>query len=244
MRIDILTLFPGMFDSPFAESIIKRAVDKSILYIKITDIRSFADGRHLQVDDYPYGGGAGMVMKADVVCRALAARRTSSSHAVYLSPRGKRLTQEKVRELSEIPHLILLCGHYEGIDERVMAEIDEELSIGDYVLTGGELPAMVLVDAVARLLPGVLGDELSSEEESFSAGLLEYPHFTRPAAYNEAEVPAVLLSGHHENIRRWRLQESLRQTLLKRPDLLLQHQFTEEERRLLETILFERKQVD
>ncbi|MGI6469547.1 MAG: tRNA (guanosine(37)-N1)-methyltransferase TrmD [Syntrophomonadaceae bacterium] len=244
MRIDILTLFPGMFASPFAESMVKRAIDKGALEINITDIRSFAEGKHLQADDYPYGGGAGMVLKADVVLKALASRRSPACYAIYLSPRGKRLTQAKVRELSQMEHIILLCGHYEGIDERVMTEIDEELSIGDYILTGGELPAMVVVDAVARLLPGVLGDELSSQEESFSAGLLEYPHYTRPAVYNGLEVPAVLLSGHHEKIRRWRLQESLRQTLLKRPDLLLERDFTEEERQLLEAILFERKQVD
>jgi len=244
LRIDILSLFPGMFSSPFAESMIKRAVDKGVLEINITDIRSFAEGKHLQADDYPYGGGAGMVLKADVVLKALASRRSPSCHTIYLSPRGKRLTQVKVQQLSQLEHMILLCGHYEGIDERVMTEIDEEVSIGDYILTGGELPAMVLVDAVARLLPGVLGDELSSEEESFSTGLLEYPHYTRPAVYNGLEVPAVLLSGHHENIRRWRLQESLRQTLLKRPDLLLEREFSEEERHLLEAILFERKQVD
>lgn len=244
MRIDILSLFPAMFSSPFGESIIKRAVEKGILEITITDIRAFAANKHLQVDDYPYGGGAGMVMKPDVVGRALAARQTPSCHSIYLSPRGEQLTQRKVKELSSHDHLLLLCGHYEGIDERAIAHIDEEISIGDYVLTGGELPAMVLVDAVARLLPGVLGDDCSSEEESFSTGLLEYPHYTRPAQYNQAEVPEVLLSGHHENIRRWRLQESLRQTLLKRPDLLLQRSYTLEERRILEAILFSGKQVD
>lgn len=244
MRIDILSLFPAMFSAPFAESIIKRAVDKGILEITITDIRAYAANKHMQVDDYPYGGGAGMVMKPDVVGRALDARQTPSCHTIYLSPRGKRLSQLKVRELSGYDHLLLLCGHYEGIDERIMNRIDEEISIGDYVLTGGELPAMVLVDAVTRLLPGVLGDECSSEEESFSIGLLEYPHYTRPAIYVEEEVPEVLLSGHHENIRRWRLQESLRQTLLKRPDLLLQRSFTVEERRILEALLFEGKQVD
>lgn len=244
MKIDILSLFPAMFSSPFAESIIKRAVDKGILQITITDIRSYATNKHLQVDDYPYGGGAGMVMKPDVVGRALASRQTPSCHTIYLSPRGKQLTQEKVKELSSCSHMLLLCGHYEGIDERVVAQVDEHISIGDYILTGGELPAMVLVDAVARLLPGVLGDECSSEEESFSAGLLEYPHYTRPAVYDGEEVPDVLLSGHHENIRRWRLQESLRQTLLKRPDLLLQRSFTLEERHILEAILFTGKQVE
>jgi tRNA (guanine37-N1)-methyltransferase len=244
LRIDILTLFPAMFSSPFGESMIKRALEKDILAINITDIRSFATGRHLQVDDYPYGGGVGMVMKADVLGRALAYCRSSSSHTIYLSPRGKKLTQEQVQRLSARPHLIMLCGHYEGIDERIMAEIDEEISIGDYVLTGGELPAMVLVDAVARLLPGVLGDDLSSQEESFSNGLLEYAQYTRPASYLGKEVPAVLLSGHHENIRRWRLQDSLRQTLLKRPDLLLQRRFNAEERQLLEEILFDGKQVE
>lgn len=244
MRIDILTLFPGMFSSPFEESMIKRALEKGILNISIIDIRSFAGGKHLQVDDYPYGGGAGMVMKADVLLRALASCRTDSSHTVLLSPRGKMLTQEMAKRLSARAHVILLCGHYEGIDERVTAEIDEEISIGDYVLTGGELPAMVLVDAAARLLPGVLGDDLSSQEESFSNGLLEYAHYTRPASYQGDEVPPVLLSGHHERIRRWRLQDSLRQTLLKRPDLLLQRHFTAEERWLLEEILFGGEQVE
>jgi tRNA (guanine37-N1)-methyltransferase len=244
LKIDILTLFPAMFASPFAESIIKRAMEKGILDITITNIRGFAEGRHLQVDDYPYGGGAGMVMKADVVGRALTARQTPYCRTVYLSPRGRQLDQKKVKELSGFEHLVLLCGHYEGIDERVMRAVDEEISIGDYILTGGELPAMVVVDALARLLPGVLGDDCSAEEESFSAGLLEYPHYTRPAVYNEQEVPEVLISGHHENIRRWRLRESLLQTLLKRPDLLLQRRFTAEERQLLETILFERNEVD
>lgn len=222
----------------------KRAVEKGILTINISDIRSFAEGRHLQVDDYPYGGGAGMVMKADVLDRALSSCRSPSAHTIFMSPRGKTLTQDQVQQLSVRPHLILLCGHYEGIDERITAQIDEEISIGDYVLTGGELPAMVLVDAVARLLPGVLGDDLSSEEESFSNGLLEYAHYTRPSAYLGEEVPAVLLSGHHENIRLWRLRDSLRQTLLKRPDLLLQRRFNAEERQLLEEILFDGKQVE
>ncbi len=244
MKIDILTLFPGMFSGVCGESMLKRAQEKGLLTINITDIRSFATNRHLQVDDYPYGGGVGMIMKADVLDRALLACRSAFSHTVLLSPRGKKLTQKGVKELAVQSHLILLCGHYEGIDERIVEEVDEEISIGDYVLTGGELPAMVLVDAVSRLLPGVLGDDLSSQEESFNNGLLEYAHYTRPRLYGEKEVPTVLLSGHHEKIRRWRLQDSLKQTFLKRPDLLLQRDFTAEERELLAEILFGGKQVE
>lgn len=238
MRIDILTLFPAMFDSPLGESMIKRAQDKGLLSVRATDIRSYAEGKHLQVDDYPYGGGAGMVMKPDVVARAIQACRTSASRVIYLTPRGPTLNQNKVREIAEYTHIILLCGHYEGIDERALANVDEEISIGDYILTGGEIPAMVIVDSVARFIPGVLGHDQSAQEESFSAGLLEYPHYTRPPVFQDMAVPPVLLSGHHEQIRVWRKKQSLLQTLLKRPDLLLNHSFDAEERRLMEEILF------
>lgn len=244
MKIDILTLFPGMFVSPFTESIIKRAVEKGLVDINAINIREYAEDRHQQVDDYPYGGGAGMVLKPDVVIRAIENTKSADAYTVYLSPQGKKLTQEIVRDLSRHSHLVLLCGHYEGIDDRILSLVDEEISIGDYILTGGELPAMVLIDAVARLLPGVLGDDASAREESFTNQLLEYPQYTRPAIYRQKEVPAILLSGHHEKIRRWRLQQSLLKTLLKRPELLLERDFTAEEKKILAQMLFERERED
>ncbi|SHH15193.1 tRNA (Guanine37-N(1)-) methyltransferase [Thermosyntropha lipolytica DSM 11003] len=242
MRIDILTLFPEMFVSPLNASILKRAQEKGKVVINLVNIRDYAGNKHGQVDDYPYGGGAGMVMKPDVVVRAIESVRGEDSWVIYMSPRGKTLKQDKVRELAERKHLVLLCGHYEGIDERALAFVDEEISIGDYVLTGGELPALVLVDAVVRLIPGVLGDEKSAEDESFSRGLLEYPHYTRPSIFRDQKVPEVLLSGHHENIRLWRKKQSLLVTLLKRPELLLQREYDEEEKKLLQEILFGREQ--
>lgn len=241
MRIDILTLFPEMFESPFNASIIDRARKNGLLEIKMTNIRDYAPDKHQQVDDYPYGGGAGMVMKVDVLSRAIRDVKAEDARVIYLSPQGPRLTQETVARLSGEKQLILVCGHYEGIDERVMPLIDEEISIGDYILTGGELGAMVLVDAVARLIPGVLGDEHSSQEESFSNGLLEYPHYTRPRVFEDMEVPDILLSGHHAEIRRWRMKLSLTRTLLKRPELLLNRQYDKDERLLLEEILFGRE---
>ncbi len=241
MRIDILTLFPEMFYSPLNESIIKKARERGIITIDITNIRDYAQERQRQVDDYPYGGGAGMVLKADVLATAIKEVKKTDAWVLYMSPQGKALEQSKVRELSEKKELLIICGHYEGIDERIMAMIDEEISIGDYILTGGELPAMVLIDAIARLIPGVLGDEDSVQEESFNDLLLEYPQYTRPALYDGQEVPEVLLSGHHENIRLWRKKQSLLRTLLKRPDLLLKRCFDEEEKDLLEEILFHRE---
>lgn len=241
MRIDILTLFPEMFISPLNASIVKRAQEKGKVIINLVNIRDYAGNKHGQVDDYPYGGGAGMVMKPDVVVRAIESVKNEDSWVVYMSPRGKTLNQGKVRELAGKPHLVLLCGHYEGIDERALDFIDEEISIGDYVLTGGELPALVVVDAVVRLIPGVLGDERSSEDESFSHGLLEYPQYTRPSVFRNQKVPEVLLSGHHENIRLWRKKQSLLITLLKRPELLLNRDYDEEEKKLLQEILFGRE---
>lgn len=238
MKIDILSLFPEMFVSPFNESIIKRAREKGLLEINLINIRDFAPGKHQQADDYPFGGGAGMVMKADVVGPAITSCKKADSWLVYLSPQGKTLNQSRVEELGQKNHLVLLCGHYEGIDYRVMELVDEEISIGDYILTGGELAAMVLVDAVSRMIPGVLGAEESALEESFSGALLEYPHYTRPRTYQGQEVPEVLLSGHHENIRRWRKQQSLLMTLLKRPELLLNREYDAEEKELLQEILF------
>ena len=238
MKIDILSLFPEMFVSPFNESIIKRAREKGLLEINLINIRDFAPGKHQQADDYPFGGGAGMVMKADVVVPAITSCKSTDSWVVHLSPQGKTLNQKRVEELGQKNHLVLLCGHYEGIDHRVMELVDEEISIGDYILTGGELAAMVVVDAVSRMIPGVLGAEESASEESFSGALLEYPHYTRPRIYQGQEVPEVLLSGHHENIRRWRKQQSLLMTLLKRPELLLNREYDAEEKELLQEILF------
>lgn len=241
MKVDILTLFPELFASPFDYSIIKRAQVKGLMEINLINIRDYSTSKHLQVDDYPYGGGAGMVMQVDVLTAALEGRREQGAYVVYLSPQGSTLQQAKVRSLARLEHLVLLCGHYEGIDERIISMVDEEISIGDYILTGGEVAAMVLVDAVTRLVPGVLGGEQSPAEESFTETLLEYPQYTRPPVYRGIEVPDVLLSGHHENIRRWRKKQSLLRTLLKRPDLLLHKDFDREERQLLEEILFNKE---
>lgn len=238
MIIDILTLFPNMFKAPFEESIVGRACSRKLVEINTINIRDFAYDKHQQVDDYPYGGGAGMVMKVDVLARAIESVKGDNSRVVYLSPQGKKLDQENVARLAGQSHLVLLCGHYEGIDERVMELVDEEISIGDYVLSGGEIASMIIVDAVTRLIPGALGDENSAMEESFGDGLLEYPHYTRPRSYKGQEVPEVLISGHHEHIRLWRKKLSLLRTLLKRPDLLLQREYDQEEKKLLEEILF------
>ncbi|MCL6479665.1 MAG: tRNA (guanosine(37)-N1)-methyltransferase TrmD [Peptococcaceae bacterium] len=243
MQIDILTLFPEMFSGPFDASIIKRAVDKSLLSVELVNIRDFSRDKHRTVDDTPYGGGAGMVMKAEPVFEAAAwikSRRGSVGRFIYLSPAGSPLNQNMVRELAAEDHLVLLCGHYEGVDERIReALVTDEISIGDYVLTGGELPAMVLVDAVARLIPGVLGEAASAEEDSFSDGLLEYPHYTRPRVYQGMEVPEVLLNGHHEQIRLWRRRQSLLRTLERRPDLLTTATLTGEDRVILKQIVLE-----
>ena len=220
MKFSVLTLFPKMF-SVLDESIIGRAKEKELIEIELINIRDFSKDKHKKVDDTPYGGGAGMVMIPDVVYDAYSSiPNKENAKVIYLSPQGKRLNQAKVQELSEEEHLILLCGHYEGIDQRVLDEIvDEEISIGDYVLTGGELPAMVLIDSVSRYVEGVLKEE-STQEESFSNGLLEYPQYTRPEVFRGKKVPEVLLSGHHENIQKWRQEKSLEITKLKRPDLL------------------------
>ena len=219
MKFDVLTLFPEMF-TPLQESIIGRAREKELIEINLINIRDFSKKKKKKVDDTPYGGGAGMVMKPDVVYDAYASVKDEKAKVIYLSPQGKVLNQEKVKELSKEQHLILLCGHYEGIDQRVLDEIvDEEISIGDYVLTGGELPAMVLIDSVSRYVEGVLNDE-STAEESFASNLLEYPQYTRPEEFHGNKVPEVLISGHHENIKKWREEKSLEVTKRKRPDLL------------------------
>ena len=219
MKFDILTLFPEMF-APLEQSIIGRAVENNRIEINLTNIRDFSKDKHKKVDDTPYGGGKGMVIRPDVVYDAYEAVKDENAKVIYMSPKGKVLNQEKVKALSKENHLIILCGHYEGIDQRVLDEIvDEEISIGDYVLTGGEIPAMVLVDSVSRYVEGVLS-EGSTSEESFSDGLLEYPQYTRPEEFRGKKVPEVLISGHHENIKKWREEKSLEITKKNRTDLL------------------------
>lgn len=219
MKFDVLTLFPEMFET-LTKSITGKAIEKELININLINIRDFSKDKHKKVDDTPYGGGAGMVMKPDVVYDAYLSVKSENAKVIYLSPQGKTLNQNKVEELAKEKHLILLCGHYEGIDQRVLDEIvDEEISIGDYVLTGGEIPAMVLIDAVSRYIDGVINKN-SIEEETFSNGLLEYPQYTRPEIFLGKKVPDVLLSGHHKNIKKWREQVSLEITKNKRPDLL------------------------
>jgi tRNA (guanine37-N1)-methyltransferase len=231
LRIDILTLFPGMFAGPFDESIVKRARAAGLVEVRLTDIRDFATDRHRTVDDTPYGGGPGMVMKVEPLFRALATVRQPDCRVMLLSPRGRTFNQAVARELSQEAALVLVCGHYEGVDERVVEHlVDEELSIGDYVLTGGELAAMVVVDAVVRLLPGALGGETSALEESHSQRLLEYPHYTRPAEFQGWSVPEILLGGNHAAIARWRRQRALALTRERRPELLGPDELAELER--------------
>ena len=219
MKFDVLTLFPEMFE-PLNSSIIGRAKEKNLIEINLINIRDFSKDKHKKVDDTPYGGGAGMVMMPDVVYDAYKSIKDENAKVIYMSPQGKKLTQKKVEELAKNKHLIILCGHYEGIDQRVIDKIvDEEISIGDYVLTGGELPAMVLIDSVSRYSDGVITKE-STNEESFTNGLLEYPQYTRPEVFEGEKVPEVLLSGHHANIEKWRKEKSLEITDKKRPDLL------------------------
>lgn len=232
MRISVLTLFPELFDVYFSTSIVGRAKERGLLTADVVQIRDFARDRHRHVDDTPFGGGAGMVMKCQPVLDALDSVRSAQSHVILLSASGRPFTQARAHELSAKPHLIFLCGHYEGVDERIAQRCDEELSIGDYVLTGGELGAMVIADAVIRLLPGAITAE-STGEESYENGLLEYPQYSQPAEYEGERVPDVLLSGHHENIRRWRLLQSLVRTRQRRPDLFAAHVLTKEEEKLL-----------
>jgi tRNA (guanine37-N1)-methyltransferase len=222
MHIDVLTLFPKMFDSPFSESIVKRAVERGLVNICIHDLRDYTHDAHRTVDDYSYGGGPGMVMKPEPLFEAVEAIGSGSAWVVLLTPQGRLLCHEVAQELSLKERLLLICGHYEGVDERVREHlVDDEVSIGDYVLSGGELPAMVLVDAVARIVPGVLGSEESKDEESHAQGMLEYPQYTRPQVYRGWEVPSVLLSGNHAEIAEWRREQSRERTQKRRPDLLL-----------------------
>jgi len=237
MRFDILTIFPGIFDAVLGESIIGRARSEGIVEINTVDIRSFSKDKHKKTDDYPYGGGNGMVMMAQPIYDAyqsIVQHLNYKPKVIYMSPQGKPLNQKLVNDLRENKHLILLCGHYEGVDERIIEEIvDEEISIGDYVLTGGELPAMVLIDAITRTLPGVLSSEESFTEESHFNGMLEYPQYTRPYEFNGKTVPDVLLSGHHANINKWRRQQSLIRTYKKRPDLFEKLDLSEEDRKFI-----------
>ena len=230
MRIDILTLFPRMFDGPFRESILKRAQDAGLLEVAVHDIRSWATDRHRTVDDTPYGGGAGMVLKPEPLGRAIRETRGEGGHVVLLSAQGRLFDQAVARRLALLPHLVLVAGHYEGVDERVIEnDVEEEISIGDYVLTGGELPAMVVADAVARLVPGVI-EAGSLDHESHTGGLLEGPQYTRPVDHDGKRVPQVLLSGDHPAIAAWRRSEAIRRTAERRPDLLASAELTPEER--------------
>ncbi|MCH5317405.1 MAG: tRNA (guanosine(37)-N1)-methyltransferase TrmD [Eubacterium sp.] len=237
MRIDILTLFPEMCNAYLSESIIGRARKAGKVEIECTDIREYTKDKHRRVDDTPYGGGMGMIMQVEPVYDCYAAiceKLGTKPHLIYLTPQGKTLTQERVKELSKLDNIALLCGHYEGIDERVIEELQpEEISVGDYVLTGGELPALILADAVSRLLPGVLSDDECFEEESHFSSLLEYPQYTRPYEWKGRTVPDVLLTGHHENVNKWRREQSLKRTLERRPDMLEKAELTKKDIEIL-----------
>lgn len=235
MKFDVLTLFPEMFES-LNESIIGRAAEKNLISINTVNIRDFSKNKHKKVDDTPYGGGAGMVMMPDIIYDAYQSVKDENAKVIYMSPQGKKLDQKKVEELSKEKHLVLLCGHYEGVDQRIIDEIvDEEISIGDYVLTGGEIPAMVLIDSVSRYVEGVI-DKESSKEESFSQGILEYPQYTRPEIFRNMKVPEILLSGHHKNIEKWRRAEALKNTYFKRPELLENVELSQEDKKCINEI--------
>jgi tRNA (guanine37-N1)-methyltransferase len=236
IRFDILSVFPGMFASAFECSLLKKAQEKNLIEIRVHDIRHYTEDKHRMTDDTPYGGGGGMVMKVEPLDRALQAVAPDRDQAliVLLTPQGETFRQKIAQEL---PRIVLVCGHYEGLDERVRTHlVDREISIGDYVLTGGELPAMIVVDAVARLVPGVLGNAVSAVTDSFAMGLLEYPHYTRPVQYRDWKVPDVLISGHHREIEKWRRRESLRRTLTRRPDLLESADLSADDRVLLDEL--------
>ncbi len=238
MIFDVLTLFPEMFFPVLGESIIGRAQENKIIEVNLINIRDYSKDKHKKVDDSPYGGGTGMIMTVQPIYdayRTIVKNINYKPHVVYMSPQGKVLDQDKIKKLKELEHIVILCGHYEGIDERIIEEIvDEEISIGDYVLTGGELPAMVLIDCISRTLPGVLAGEEAYMEESHFNGLLEYPQYTRPYNFLGKEVPEVLISGHHANIEKWRRQQALVRTYLKRPDLFEKLMLNEEDKKLLE----------
>ncbi|MDW4318593.1 tRNA (guanosine(37)-N1)-methyltransferase TrmD [Staphylococcus saprophyticus] len=236
MKIDFLTLFPEMFNGVLNQSILKRAQDKNMLTVNTVDFRHFAENKHNQVDDYPFGGGQGMVLKPEPIFNAMESiEKTDDTRVILMCPQGKPFTQAIANELSQSEHVVFICGHYEGYDERIREHlVTDEISMGDYVLTGGELPAMVMTDAIVRLLPGVLGNQQSHEDDSFQDGLLEFPQYTRPREYKGMSVPDVLLSGNHAHIDRWRHEQKILRTFVKRPDLLERYPMTVEEKDIVE----------
>jgi tRNA (guanine37-N1)-methyltransferase len=239
VTFDIVTIFPAMVEAALATGVVGRAIDRRLLEVVVHDLRDFTTDRHRSVDDVPYGGGPGMVMKPEPIFKALDAiegRRGRPVTVLLMSPQGRPFVQRDAERLGSLEHVVLLCGRYEGVDERVRSRVHEEISIGDYVLSGGELPALVVLDAVARYVPGVVGDDQSVAEDSFSRGLLDFPHYTRPAVVADLRVPDVLLSGNHQEIRRWRKQESVERTLERRPDLLESAALDDEEREILDKI--------
>ncbi len=237
LRIYILTIFPGLFNPPLSEGILRRAKEKGLVEVNVQNIRDFSHNKHRTTDDRPYGGGPGMVMKPEPVFEAIdhikLKLKGKKGTIILMTPQGETFTQEKAKELSKEDHLIFICGHYGGLDERIRGLATDEISIGDYILSGGELAAMVVIDAIVRLIPGVVGDERSIEEDSFYNRLLAHPQYTRPVSYRKMRVPKVLLSGDHEEIKRWRRREALKRTLKRRPDLLKRLDLTNEERKLL-----------
>lgn len=237
MLIDVVTIFPEMVSVPLQQSILKRAADRGLLEFKVHNLRDFTKDKHQTVDDYPYGGGAGMLMKPEPIFCAVNSLKQAKTRVILMCPQGEVFSQAKAQELANEEHLVFICGHYEGVDERVRDYlVDEEISIGDYVLTGGELPALVVIDSLSRMIPGVVKELDSVIQDSFYNGLLDYPQYTRPAEFSGYKVPEVLLSGHHENIALWRKKESLRRTFLKRPDLLQDKELNQEEIRLCQEI--------
>lgn len=241
MHIDVLSIFPEMFEGVFGHSILKKASEKEAVQYNVVNFRDFAENKHQTVDDYPYGGGAGMVLKPQPIFDAVAdlkeRAKSSAPRVILMCPQGERYTQKKAEELAKEEHLVFICGHYEGYDERIREHvITDEISIGDYVLTGGELGAMVVIDSVVRLLPGVLGSEESHIQDSFSTGLLEHPHYTRPSDFRGLKVPDVLISGNHRLIEEWRMKESLKRTLSRRPDLLEEAELTDQQKKWLDEL--------
>jgi tRNA (guanine37-N1)-methyltransferase len=240
MKFDVVTIFPRMIEAGLAEGVVSRGIEQGLVDVRVHDLRDYTADRHRSVDDMPYGGGPGMVMKPEPLARAVADIRTTRGEpdaVILLSPQGRQFTQAEAVRLGGMGHVVLLCGRYEGMDERVRELVaTEELSVGDYVLSGGELPALIVIDAVSRLVPGVVGDEQSVEAESFTRGLLDYPHYTRPAEFAGLKVPDVLLSGHHAQVRRWRKKAALARTLARRPELLAHAALDDEERALLDEI--------
>jgi tRNA (guanine37-N1)-methyltransferase len=240
MRIDVLTLFPRMFEGPMGESIIGKAREKGLLEMNVSNFRDYSDNKHQTVDDYPYGGGAGMLLKVQPIYDNIKAIEketpTTKKRVILLDPAGKPFNQAMAEEFSEEEHLVFICGHYEGYDERIRSLVTDEVSLGDYVLTGGELGAMVMIDATVRLLPDVLGNNISAQTDSHSTGLLEHPQYTRPASFNDMDVPAVLMNGNHKFIEEWQLKESLRRTYLRRPDMLEKLELTQQMKKLLTEI--------